>query len=713
MKLELSRRQFLQTSSASAVALTVGFQLTPRHASATNPVTNGSVINAWLTIHDDNTVTLISPAAEMGQGSETAVPALIAEELELEWHQIRVAQAPSHEVYNNRMMNFQGTGGSTAIRWTYEPMRQVGANTRELLRQAAADQWNVDPAECSSKAAHVHHEPSGRSMPYSEAGPLALALPPLEADVPLKSPGEWRMIGHDIKRFDTAPKSKGEAKFGIDAEVPGMLIATMMSCPTFGGTLKSVDPAPAMAIDGVEHVISLEDRVAVLANDYWTATRGLDALSPQWDRGPNQRWNKQTISEHLHSLLDSPGIQDRSDGDIDAAQARAAKTVTATYEVPFLSHAALEPMNATAHVYEGGAEFWVSTQGPGTAHTAAAKMLDLPLDAIKFNQLYIGGGFGRRGMPPEIELQAAMLSKRSGRPVKLIWSREQDFSDDYYRPAALTRLEAYLDEEGELLGIRGRTAVPSIIRSIWNPDSPVDNTAVEGLVDEDYHYPASTFDYHLPDFGVPVGFWRSVGHSQNTFFRESFIDEVAHAAGQDPLALRRKLLNGDARRLAVLNHAAEAGNWGNPAPGNVQGIAMAEAFGSIVAEVVEANIGDDGAIKLHKITCAAEVGVAVNPDGIRAQLEGSIVWGLTAGMFDKIDIEDGAVVQKNYNEYDMMRLAHMPPIETIILATADRPGGVGEPGVPPVMPALANAIYAATGTRVRKLPLIDEGFRFG
>ncbi len=711
MKLELSRRQFLQTGSASAVALTVGFQLTPRGAHANNPVTNGAVMNAWLTIHEDNTVTLISPAAEMGQGSETAVPALIAEELELEWDQIRVAQAPAHEVYNNRMMNFQGTGGSTAIRWTFEPMRQVGANTRELLQRAAADYWGVDVSECSAKAAHVHHEATGRSMPYSELGALALDVPPLEDDVPLKPRSEWRLIGRDIKRFDSAAKSTGEATFGIDSEVPDMLIATMMSCPTFGGSLRSVDPAPAMAIDGVERVVQLEDRVAVLARDYWTAKRGLDALAPEWDRGPNARWSTQSIGEHLHSLLANPGIGDRTEGDIEAAQARAATTVTSTYEAPFLSHAALEPMNATAHVYDGGAEFWVSTQGPGTAHAAAAEMLGLPLDAIKFHQQYIGGGFGRRGMPPEIELQAAMLSKEAGRPVKLIWSREQDFSDDYYRPASVTRLEAYLDDAGELLGIRGRTAVPSIMRSIWDPNAAVDNTAMEGIVDEDYHFDAAAFDYHLPDVGVPVGFWRSVGHSQNTFFRESFIDEIAHSGGQDPVALRRKLLAGDERRLRVLDRVVEAGNWGSPGSGNVQGIAMCEAFGSIVAELVEARVQDDGAIDLVKITCAVEVGVAINTDTIRAQLEGAMVWGLTAGVYDKIDIENGAVVQKNFNEYDMVRLAHMPPVETIILATADGPGGVGEPGVPPVMPALTNAIFAATGQRIRKLPLIDQGFR--
>ena len=709
MRLQLSRRQFLESAGASAVCMAVGFHFPQRgaHAASANP----SRINAWLTINADNTVTIVSPCVEMGQGSSTAVPMLIAEELEVDWEQVRVVQAPADPTYKNRMLNVQGTGGSTSIRWTYEPMRQVGANTRELLKQAAAKHWGVDVADCDARSGYVHHKASDRRVAYSELGATAVTLEPPE-QAPLKARNAWRTLGKPFKRFDSAAKSTGKATFGIDTDVPNMLVATALSCPTFGGRFKSVDHAPAMAIKGVRHVVELPDAIVVVAEDFWTAKRGLDALKPEWELGANTRWNTATISAHLHELMDRPGIVRREAGDINAAAARSKKTVEAIYEVPFLGHAALEPMNATAHVFEGGATFWVNAQGAGPVQMVASRVLNLSPEAITVHQQYVGGGYGRRGTPPEIEIQAALVSKQVGRPVKLIWTREQDFSRDHYRPAAVASMKAYLDSDGELIGLRGRTAAPSVMRAFFNPTAQVDPSTIEGVADEDYHYDAAHFDYHIPDVGVPVGTWRSVGHSQNTFFRESFIDEIAHASGRDPLAVRRKLLAHDSRKLRVLNMAAQMANWGRPVTGNVQGIAFVDAFGTTVAEVVEAKIADNGVIRIHKVTCVADVGVAINPDTIKAQIEGSIVWGLTAAMFDRIDIENGAVVQKNFNQFDMLRLRHMPPVEVTIIADTDKPGGIGEPAVPPIAPALANAIFAATGKRIRSLPLVQHGFKF-
>ncbi len=709
MKLHLSRREFLEAGSASAVALAVGFHLPLAGAQAASAA--ATRVNAWLTINADNTVTIVSPCVEMGQGSSTAVPMLIAEELEVDWQQVRVVQAPADPAYRNRMLNMQVTGGSTGIRWTYEPMRQVGANTRELLKMAAAKQWGVDAAGCEARSGTIRHRDSGRTLAYSQLGEVALTLTPPEK-VALKPRSEWRMLGKPIKRFDSAAKSTGTAIFGIDTQVPEMLIATAQSCPTFGGKLKSVDHAPAMAIKGVRHVIEFPDAVAVVADDFWTAKRGLDALQPVWDLGANTKWSTASISAHLHGLMDQPGIVRREAGDIAAATTRAKQTVEATYEVPFLSHAALEPMNATAHVYAGGATFWTTSQGAGPVQKVASAVLGLPADAIKVNQQFIGGGYGRRGTPPEVEMQAALISKQVGKPIKMIWTREQDFSRDYYRPAAVAKLTAYLDDNGDLVGLKGRTAAPSVMRGFFNPGAQVDNSTIEGVADEDYRYAATHFDYHIPDVGVPVGTWRSVGHSQNTFFRESFIDEIAAATRRDPLEVRRKLLAHDPAKLRVLNTVAEKAGWGRPEPGNVQGIAFVNAFGTSVAEVVEARIAADGAIHIHKVTCVADVGVAINPDTIKAQVEGSIVWGLTAAMLDRIDIANGGVVQRNYNQYDMLRLKNMPTVDVTIIADADTPGGVGEPAVPPIAPALANAIFAATGKRIRSLPLAQHGFKF-
>ncbi len=719
MKMEISRREFLQTSGTAAASLVIGFHLPVRPARAQfggppDPfVVDRDMINAYLTLNPDETVSIVSAAAEMGQGSLSSLPMLIAEELELDIGQVLIEQAPLNQsAFRNLLFGYQTTVGTSAVRWAYEPLRQLGANTRELLRNAAAATWAVPVDETIARSGRVTHPASARSLSYFELGKTASGME-IPTDVPLKPQSEWRILGTPFPRWDTEAKSTASANYGIDMHVDGMVVATIAATPVPGGTLRSVDPEPALAVNGVEEVVMLDDAVAVTATNYWSAKKGLDAIEPQWDLGPVSARNSENIREEMLQLLDQPGNEAVNEGDIDAARDAAAQVVTATYEAPYWAHATLEPLNATAHYRGDSIEFWMGTQAPGGIERMCERMFpEVPTENIIVNNQYLGGGFGRRGRPTPAD-QAALISKQVGKPVKLIWSREEDMTHDTYRPKSVVRMEGYLDEAGRVTGFKGRIAVQSTLASlIDNPDVPVDPFATEGLIDRDYRFPALNFEYHSPKPGIPIGFYRGVGFIHNTFYRESFMDELAHMAGRDPIEFRLELAGHRERNVLLLNTLAERSNWGSPAPGNVQGVAFAYSDESTVGEVFEASVSDDGRVKLHKITCVCDVGVYMNPMMIEHQMESAITWGLTSAMFGEILIEGGATRQKNFHEYEMVRISHMPAIETVILPPTDTPGSGGECGAPPAPPALANTIFAATGRRLRSMPFRNHGISF-
>ena len=719
MQMEISRREFLQGSGGAVASLVIGFHLPlkPARAQFGEPpepfVIDRDMINAYLTFNSDETVSIVSAAAELGQGSLTSLPMLIAEELELALEQVRIEQAPLNPTaFNNRLFGYQTTVGTSAVRWAFDPLRQLGANTRELLRNAAADTWDIPVEETAADRGRVTHPASGRSLSYFELGETAAGME-IPTEVPLKPQSDWRILGTPFPRWDTEAKSTATANYGIDMQVEGMVVATIAATPVPGGTLRSVDPEPALSVNGVEEVVTLDDAVVVTATNYWSAKKGLDALEPQWDPGPVAARNSDNIREEMLQLLDQPGNEAVNEGDIDAAMQEAARVVTATYEAPYWAHATLEPLNATADYRGDSIEFWLGTQAPGGILNMCARTFpEIPPDNVIVNNQYLGGGFGRRGSPMAPEY-AALVSRQTGKPVKLIWSREEDMTHGAYRPKSVIRMEGCLDGEGRVTGFKGRIAVQSTLASLTdNPDVPFDPFATEGLIDHDYRFPALNFEYHSPRPGIPVGFYRGVGFIHNTFYRESFMDELAHAAGRDPIEFRLELAGHSERNVLLLNTLAERSNWGSPALGNVQGVAFAYSDESTVGEVFEASVSEEGRVKLEKITCVCDVGVYMNPMMIEHQMESAITWGLTSAMFGEILIDNGATRQKNFNEYEMVRISHMPPIETVILPPTGTPGSGGECGAPPAPPALANAIFAGTGRRLRSLPFRNHGISF-
>ncbi|MEX0814567.1 MAG: molybdopterin cofactor-binding domain-containing protein, partial [Dongiaceae bacterium] len=531
------------------------------------------------------------------------------------------------------------------------------------------------------------------------------------AEVALKKPAQWTLIGKPTPRLDTPAKVDGSAVFGVDVKLDGLLVGTVMACPVFGGRLRTVDQAPALAVKGVRAVVPLDDAVVVVADGYWPALKGLRALAPEWDEGANAAMSSASIRAEFMAALDGPAAVAAAAGD-DAALAGAAKQVEAVYEVPFLAHATMEPMNATAHVTADGVEIWAPTQGQGPIQFAVGAALGLEPGQVKVHTTFLGGGFGRR-FETDFALQAVLAAKAVGAPVKLIWSREEDIRHDFYRPAAVARLRGGLDAGGRPVAWQARLVCPSIMTRAL-PDyvkDGIDPSSVEGAAEMPYRIANRRTEYAMKHTGVPVGFWRSVGNSQNAFFVESFLDEIAHAAGADPLDFRLRLLDEAPRHRAVLEAAAETAGWGSPPPpGRFRGLALHESFGSIVAEVVEISVGDGKALSVHKVACAVDCGVVVNPDTVVAQMESGIVYGLTAALFGEITLRDGRVEQGNFDGYEMLRLAQMPEIAVRIVQFGAAIGGIGEPSTPPIAPAVANAIFAATGERVRSLPLVRHGF---
>jgi isoquinoline 1-oxidoreductase beta subunit len=705
-----TRRGFVLGSGAGLV---LGFSL-PGLAQAANAAQGqtGTAFqpNAWLRITPDDRITVICGSSEMGQGVLTAIPMLMAEELDADWKQVHVEQAPVDQAFANPAFGMQATGGSTTVRGHWQVMRQAGATARAMLVAAAAEAWKTTPDQCRTQAGHVLHA-SGKKLSYGAlASAAAKQTPP--AKVALKDPKDFKILGQPLKRLDTPSKVNGSAKYGIDVQLPGMLVAVMARAPLPGVKPAKVDDAQAKATPGVKAVITVPSGVAVLATGYWAAKKGRDALKVEWDFGDKKGFNSAQVSAMLSDGASAPGAASaKAQGNATDGLAAAATRVSATYEAPYLAHACMEPMNCTAWVQGQGAdakvEVWAGTQSQGPVQGILSQVASVQPAKVKVNTMMLGGGFGRR-FAPDFVIDATLLSKISGAPVKLIYSREDDMAAGFYRPASVAKFSAGLDGNGAVTALQAGVASPSIMAAsgfMKIPENGVDSFAMEGIADHPYAIAHQKLDYARREPGPQVWFWRSVGHSQNIFFMESFIDELAAAAKKDPFEFRRAMLGQQPRYKGVLELAAEKAGWGRPLPAGVfRGIAVAQSFGSYVAEVAEVSVAADGTPRVHRVVAAVDCGMTVNPGIIRRQIEGSIVFGLTAALYGKLSYKDGRVEQGNFNDYPLLRMNEMPKVEVHILPSTELPGGIGEPGTPPIAPAVANALFAATGQRLRSLP---------
>ena len=698
-----SRRGFLQGSAASTLVLGFTLPLSGRALGATPSFAP----NAWLRLAADGTVTVMCGSAEMGQGVLTAIPMLLAEELDADWSLVKVEQAPVDKAYVNPLFGMQATGGSTTVRAHWEPVRKAGAAAREMLVAAAAAQWKIDAALLRTQASQVI-APDGRKLSYGQLAPAAAALPVPE-NPKLKDAKDFRILGKAKPRLDTAPKTNGSAKFGIDAQVPGMLVAVMSRAPMPGAKPIKVDDSKAKAVKGVKQVLTIPSGVAVLATGYWAAQKARDLLDIEWDLGANTGLSSQKVDAILQGALAQEGALAKESGKVSPDAS--ATVVRAQYEVPYLAHACMEPLNCTAWVKGDEVEIWAGTQAQGPAQGILGQVGQVSPAKVKVNTLLLGGGFGRR-FAPDFTIDAVLLSKLSGAPVKLIYSRADDMAAGFYRPASIAKFEAHLDNRSMPVQMSVRAATPSIMAGsgfMKLPANGVDNMAVEGLNDHPYNIANQRISYHRAEPGPQVWFWRSVGHSQNAFFIESFIDELAAAAKRDPLEYRLALLAGKPRFQAVLKLAAAKAGWGKKLPaGSHHGIAVAECFGSYVAEVAEVSVAKDGSLRVHRVVAAVDCGQTVNPLIIERQIEGAIVFGLTAALYGKLSIKNGRIEQSNFHDYPVLRMDAMPKVEVHIVPSMEKPGGIGEPGTPPIAPAVANAIFAATGKRLRSLPFDTE-----
>jgi isoquinoline 1-oxidoreductase beta subunit len=689
----VNRREFLKTGASAGATLVIGLYLPafdPRasHAPAAREPFKP---NAWIEIQPDGVVTIWTGRSEMGQGVRTAMPMIVAEELEADWTRVRVAQADADPTYGD-----QFTVGSRSVRSGFEPLRKAGAAAREMLIGAAALTWNVPRDACRARNGMVEHVSTGRRLGFGELAARAATLP-VPADPPLKPSSEFRILGTRVPRVDTPDKVSGTAVFGMDVRVPGMVYAAVARCPVFGGRVRTFDPAPALAVPGVQRVVEISSGVAVVAERTWAAFQGKKALKIEWDEGTAARWSNDGIWSAFASAAAREGQVVRAVGDVDEGLRGAARTIEAVYQAPYLAHACMEPMNCTAHVRGGRCEIWAPTQSPQGVQQAAARVSGLPVEAITVHVTYLGGGFGRRGGPVDYATEAVELAQKIAVPVQVAWTREDDIQNALYRPATYNVLRGGLDARGAPVAWSHRLVAP-------DGGSFMITRGADELI---YPVPNFRLDRVIEDPGVPVAPWRGVGPSQNGWVVESFVDELAHAAGKDPYAYRRELVRGHARLSGVLDLAAERAGWGSAPPaGRSHGIALWQFGETFVAQVAEVSVGSDGGVRVHRVVCAADCGIIVNPDTVEAQMQSSIVYGLTAALYGEITIERGRVAQSNFNDYRMLQLAEMPEIEVHLVRSEAAPGGVGEAGLPPIAPAVCNAIFAGTGKRVRRLPIV-------
>ena len=707
----LPRREFLKRSAAGGGALVIGFYLPGKfEAQAATPRMEPAALNAWVRITADNVVTLIIDKSEMGTGVTTSLPMLLAEELDFDWKKVKFEFAPAAPQYFNPIFGLQGTGGSTSVRASWEPLTKAGAAAREMLVATAAKNWHVEPSACHVDNGAVVHTATGKRLSYGVLVEEAAKLP-VPPNPKVKDPKDYKYIGKPVKRLDTPVKINGKAEFGIDVRLPKMQHAVVARCPVFGGKLKSFDATKAKAIRGVKQVLQISSGVAVVADNTWSAMEGRRALQMEWEEGPNAAVSSESIRRLYVENAEKPGAIARKDGDVETALAGAAKKLEAVYEAPFLAHATMEPMNCAADVRADGCDIYAPTQFQTFSQNTGAKITGLKPEHVRIHTTYLGGGFGRRAEQDFIT-EAVELSKAVSAPVQVTWSREDDMQHDFYRPATFTKLTGGLDSEGWPVAWKCRVVGPSIMSRFFpgSVKNGLDNSSVEGIVDSKYAIPNFFCDYVLTETGVPVGFWRSVGNSQNGYITECFIEELARASGKDSFEFRRRLLANAPRHRGVLELAAEKASWGKPLPaGQTRGIAVVESFGSFVAEVAEVSFNKgSGEIRVHRVVCAVDCGRYVNPDIVAAQMESCIVYGLTAALKGQITIDKGRVEQGNFNDYEMLRFNEMPRVEVHIVPSNEAPGGCGEPGTPPIAPAVCNAIFAATGKPIRRLPIRKE-----
>lgn len=752
----LKRRTFLLGGAGALGVLLVGWSVLPPGQRLTPstplPVEGNQVaLNGWVKIAADNTVTIVVCKAEMGQGIHTGLAMLLAEELDADWSQIRVENSPIDKIYNSvqnivddlpfrpdddstvkratvwmtrKLVRDAGTmmtGGSSSMNDLWTPMREAGASARAMLIGAAAAQWKVAPGECRTESGYVLHA-AGHKASFGELSTMA-AQQPLPRKVALKDPTEFKLIGKPMRRIEAASKINGTARFGIDALPDGLIYASVVMCPTLGGTVAHFDASPARTMPGFIKAFALDPYaggsggVAVIADNPFRAMNAVSAINVVWNDGAAANLSSANVDTQLGQALDdSDGYAYYHRGDVDAALSGAARTISAEYHAQYLAHGAVEPVNCTVQVADDAATVWVSTQMPALARQHVANVLDIDTDKVDVQTQLLGGAFGRRLELDFIAQAAAIAREGGGRPVQTIWSRAQDFTHDFYRPACVSRLKGGLDKDGKLLAWHATSASQAIVpeslaRYYGVPRIPIDKTTCEGAFDQPYEWPTARVAHRIVELPVPIGFWRSVGHSHQAFFTESFTDELASAAGQDPIAFRASLLAQHPRHLAVLRRVAALSDWGHPlthaADGTkrARGVALHEAFGSVVAQVAEVSVGANRQIRVHRVVCVIDCGLPVNPNLIRQQMEGGIVFGLSTALQDEITIVAGQVAQKNFVDFPVVRMNDCPVIEVDIMPSQMHPQGVGEPAVPPVAPAVANAVFVLTGQRLRALPL--------
>jgi isoquinoline 1-oxidoreductase beta subunit len=723
---KISRRRFVISTAAIGGGLVLGFFLPPRRAAAaiiaqkpwTSPTEGGKEVNAWLVIGSDDTVTIRVAQSEMGEGVFTSMPMIVAEELECDWTKVRAEYASANRsLRENRVYQRMATNGSGAVRRSREYLQQAGASARARLIAAAAQQWGVPAGECKAENSLVIHPASKRQVNYGAVAAAAAGVK-LDAEPAIKKPDQFKLLGQPQKRLDVPLKVDGSATFGIDVRLPDMLYASVLTCPVFGGKLKRYDFNAIKNMPGVQAAVEVPNGIAVVADSFWRAKTALEVMPVEWDFGEHANTNSESFRQTFRAALEKPGVvPEKGDrGDALAAISKAAKVVEADYEVPYLAHATMEPMNCTAQVTPQRVDVWVGTQNPEGALAAAAEVTGVALENVYVHNCFLGGGFGRRSRNDDVRQAVTVAKAVGGRPVKLLWTREEDMRHDFYRPMAAIRFRAGLDANGVPMALLNRSVTHSILSGIRPEDvhTGIDRTSISGLADMPYSFAHRRIEHLIQNTHVPVSFWRSVGSSQNAFAVESFIDELAHAAGKDPVELRRMLLKGHADWLHVLDTVAQKANWGKTMPrGAAQGVAIHESYGSIVGEVAEVSVSRRGEVQVEHVVCAVDCGHVVNPLTVEMQMESGIVYGLTAALYGQITIDKGRVAESNFDNYQMLRINQMPEVEThLALTGGTKWGGIGEPSVPPIAPAVCNAIFKITGKRIRSLPLMNHDLRW-
>jgi isoquinoline 1-oxidoreductase beta subunit len=703
-----SRREFLQAGLVVGGALLVGFHV-PIAGSANTSAKASFEPNAFIRMDPQGVVTLVMPQVEMGQGVYTAIAMILAEELDVNWESVKLEHAPpSDKLYGNPMFGVQATGNSNSIRAWWLPLRKASAGVRAMFADAAARRWKVSASDCHTESSQVLHNASGRKLAYTALiADVSHATPP--KDPPLKAPADFKLIGKSLKRLDTPDKVNGKVVYGIDVMPPGVKFATLAACPVFGGKVGKVDDTKAKQVPGVRQVLTFDDFVAVVGDNMWAAKQGLSALAITWNEGAGAHVTSDVIWKQARAASEKAGVVAKNEGDVEKGLSQGER-LDATYELPFLAHATMEPMNCTVHVTPDSCEIWTGTQVLARAQAAAAKASGLPLEKVTAHNHLLGGGFGRRLEIDMVE-KAVLIGKQFNGPVKVVWTREEDMQHDVYRPVYVDRLSATVSD-GRLVGWTHRITGSSIMARWFPPafQKGIDIDAVDAAVDMPYSVPNMRVEYVRDEpLTVPTGFWRGVGPNNNTFAIEGFMDELAHKLGQDPVAFRVSSLDKTPRLKAAVQLAAEKAGWGTALPPRTgRGICAQIAFASFIATVVEVEVDKRGEVRLKRVVSVVDTGIAVNPDTVIAQLQGGIIFGLTAALWGEITIDKGRVQQSNFHDYRMLRINETPPIEVHVIQSGEAPGGIGETGATAGPPALANAIFAATGVRLRRLPIDRE-----